>query len=106
MDLSLQSKFLFAIFVVFPLFFNYPKASSNQIHKETNNLLNSCYQDISFCNDALIKINNHQKKSVMNKNFPCQTRLLGLEANLIMAMNANFKKNEVKSIIDSVKKYC
>ena len=69
-------------------------------------LVKSCYKDIKSCNIALSKINNYQKNSAINQKFSCQTRLLGLEANLIMAMNANFKKNEVKSIIDSVKKYC
>ena len=52
------------------------------------------------------KINNYQKNAAINKKFSCQTRLLGLEANLIMAMNSNFKRKEAKSIIDSIKKYC
>tara|TARA_Y100001968_G_scaffold285376_1_gene285302 strand:+ start:482 stop:748 length:267 start_codon:yes stop_codon:yes gene_type:complete len=68
--------------------------------------VDKCYKDNKFCNTALFKINNYQKKSVKNKNFSCQTRLLGLEANLIMAMNYNLKKREAKSIIKTVKKYC
>ena len=69
-------------------------------------LVRSCYKDIEFCNAALLKIHNYQKNASINKKFSCQTRLLGLEANLIMAMNSNFKKNESKSIIDAIKKYC
>ena len=50
--------------------------------------------------------NNYQKNAARNKKFSCQTRLLGLEANLIMAKNSNFKRKEAKNIIDSIKKYC
>ena len=65
-----------------------------------------CYKDITSCKEALFKINDYQKSAAINKKFSCQTRLLGLEANLIMAMNFNFKRKEAKSIIDSIKKYC
>ena len=65
-----------------------------------------CYKDIKSCNEALFKIHNYQKDAAINKKFSCQTRLLGLEANLIMAMNANFKINEARSILKFVKKYC
>ena len=47
-----------------------------------------------------------QKKAAKDKKFSCQTRLLGLEANLIMNMKFNFKKNDVKSIIEDIKKFC
>ena len=69
-------------------------------------LVKSCYKDTKSCNSALSKIHNYQKKSAINKKFSCQTRLLGLEANLIMAMNSNLKRNEAKSIIKALKKYC
>ena len=69
-------------------------------------LVKSCYKDAQFCRSALSKIHNYQKKSAINKNFSCQTRLLGLEANIIMAMNYNLKKKEAELIIKAVKKYC
>ncbi len=69
-------------------------------------LVKHCYRDLSSCNKALYKINNYQKNAAINQKFSCQTRLLGLEANLVMAMNFNFKRNEAKSIIDDLKKYC
>ena len=69
-------------------------------------LVKSCYKHTETCNLALSKIHNYQKNSAINKKFSCQTRLLGLEANLIMAMNSNLKRNEAKSIIKSLKKYC
>ena len=69
-------------------------------------LVKSCYRDIKSCNKALLKINSYQKNAALNKKFSCQTRLLGLEANLIMATNSNFKRKEAKNIINSIKKYC
>ena len=69
-------------------------------------LVKTCYNDIEFCNSALIKIHSYQKKAAINKKFSCQTRLLGLEANLIMAMNSNLKKKEAKNIMQAIKKYC
>ena len=69
-------------------------------------LVNSCYSDNKSCKKALSKIHNYQKDAATKKYFSCQTRLLGLEANLIMAMNSKLKKNESKSIIQAMKKYC
>ena len=69
-------------------------------------LVKSCYRDIRSCNKALLKINNYQKNAAINKKFSCQTRLLGLEANLIKVTNSNFKRKEAKNIIDAIKKYC
>ena len=69
-------------------------------------LVKSCYKDIESCNSALIKIHSYQENAEINKKFSCQTRLLGLEANLIMAMNSNLKKKEAKNIMKAVKKYC
>ena len=75
-------------------------------HLEINILVLRCYKDIKSCKEALFKINDYQKSTAINKKFSCQTRLLGLEANLIMAMNSNFKRREATSIIASIKKYC
>ena len=72
----------------------------------SDTLVMRCYKDIKSCKEALFEINDYQKSAAINKKFSCQTRLLGLEANLIMAMNSNFKRKEAKSIIDSIKKYC
>ena len=69
-------------------------------------LVKSCYKEIRSCDEALLKIHNYQKNAVKYKNFPCQTRLLGLEANLIMVMDSNLKRKESKNIIEAVKKYC
>tara|TARA_Y100001968_G_C19046230_1_gene566954 strand:- start:257 stop:505 length:249 start_codon:yes stop_codon:yes gene_type:complete len=69
-------------------------------------MVKRCYRDVKYCNKALLKINDYQKNAGLNKKFSCQTRLLGLEANLIMASNSNFKRKEAKNILDAIKKYC
>ena len=101
-----KNKFLFVFFIylfipLIPLIAN----QSRDFHV-IDTLVKSCYRDIKFCNKALLEINNYQKNAAINKKFSCQTRLLGLEANLIMATNSNFKRKEAKSIIDDIKKYC
>tara|TARA_B100000214_G_scaffold287697_1_gene217293 strand:- start:109 stop:435 length:327 start_codon:yes stop_codon:yes gene_type:complete len=69
-------------------------------------LVRSCYKDMKNCIPALFKINNYQKNAARKKKFSCQTRLLGLEANLIMAKNFNLKRKDAKNILDAIKKYC
>ena len=69
-------------------------------------LVKCCYKDVESCNSVLLKIYKYQKNAAMNKKFSCQTRLLGLEANLIMAINSNLKRKDANSIIKAVKKYC
>ena len=81
-------------------------AIESKDYLEIDMLVLSCYKDIKSCEKALLKINDYQKNAAINNKFSCQTRLLGLEANLIMAMNSNFKRKEAKIIVDSIKKYC
>ena len=69
-------------------------------------ILNRCFNHSKYCEEALLKINNYQKSAAIKQKFPCQTRLLGLEANVIMAMNSNLKKKDAKRIFAAVKKYC
>ncbi len=82
------------------------KANNFIDHEQVKVIANKCFQDSRHCNDALSQINIYQKNAAMNRNLSCQTRLLGLEANLVMARNYSLKKQEAKSIIDSLKKYC
>ena len=99
-------KFASIIFINILISLNPVIANESNYHKEIDILVRRCYKDIKSCNQALFKIHNYQNNAVTNKKFSCQTRLLGLEANLIMAMNSNFKRKDAKSIIDSIKKYC
>ena len=102
-----KNKFVYLLIYIYlfiPLNPIIAKQSNNYL--EIDMLVLRCYKDVKSCKESLFKINEYQKNAAKNKKFSCQTRLLGLEANLIMAMNSNFKRKEAKSIIDSIKKYC
>ena len=99
-------KFLLVLYIYILIPLNPLIAIESKEFLEIDTLVMRCYKDIKSCKEALFKINDYQKSAAINKKFSCQTRLLGLEANLIMAMNSNFKRKEAKSIIDSIKKYC
>ena len=99
-------KFLLVLYIYIFIPLNPLLAKEYKEYIEIDILVSRCYKDIKSCKEALFKINDYQKNAAINKNFSCQTRLLGLEANLIMAMNSYLKKNEAKSMIQGVKKYC
>ena len=101
-----KNKFLFVLFIYLSIPLIPLIANESRDFLVIDTLVKSCYGDIKSCNKALLKINNYQKKAAINKKFSCQTRLLGLEANLIMAMNSSLKKKDAKSIILAMKKYC
>jgi hypothetical protein len=99
-------KFLLVLYIYIYIPLNSLIAKGSKEYIEIDTLVMRCYKEINSCKEALFEINDYQKSAAKNKKFSCQTRLLGLEANLIMAMNSNFKRKEAKSIIDSIKKYC
>ena len=101
-----KNKFLSILFIYLFIPFNPIIAFESRDYLAINLLVKSCYENTGACKNSLFKINLYQKNAAINKNFSCQTRLLGLEANLIMAANSNLKRKEVKSILDAIKKYC
>ena len=101
---KIQFSFIFFIYIFIQL--NPIIAFEDRDYRLIHMLVKSCYKNTESCQAALLKINHYQKNAAIDKNFSCQTRLLGLEANLIMAMGFNFKRKEAKSIIQSMKKYC
>ena len=106
MHLFEKNKFIY-IFIIYGFIPLMPLMSSEAMfYQEVDMLVKSCYKDIDSCDKTLSRIYNYQKDAARNKKFACQTRLLGLEANLIMVMNSNLKKKDAKSIILAVKKYC
>ena len=104
--LSEKIKFLTVLYIYIFIPLNPLIAIESKEYREIDMLVSRCYKEIKSCKKVLFKINEYQKESAKNKKFSCQTRLLGLEANLIMAKNSNFKRKESKSIIDAIKKYC
>ena len=105
-DLLEKIKFVSVVFIYILIPSNPLIANQSKDYLDINILVMRCYKDMESCKKALFKVNNYQKNAARNKKFSCQTRLLGLEANLIMAMNSNFKRKQAKSIINSIKKYC
>ena len=101
-----KNKFLSIIYIYLFIPLNTVIAFESRDYLVIDMLVNNCYKDTKTCDSALHKIHNYQRKSAINKKFSCQTRLLGLEANIIMAMNSNLKKKQYKSIIKALKKYC
>ena len=101
---KIKSINIFIIYIFIPL--TPLMASESKFHQEVDMLVKSCYKDIDSCNKTLSRIYNYQKNAARNKKFACQTRLLGLEANLIMRMNSNIKRKGVESILKDIKKYC
>ena len=82
--------------------FFFPSAlvsASVQNHKEINIMIDRCIRDQANCKDALVRIHFYQVQASNDENFPCQTRLLGLEANIIMAMNDNLKRKKIIYIV-------
>ena len=104
---SLKKNKLAFVFFIYLFTLSSPLAAdqaSNYLVIDT--LVRSCYKDIKSCDLSLVKIHDFQKNAALNKKFSCQTRLLGLEANLIMATNFNLKRKEAKSLLNAIKKYC
>ncbi|WP_269625409.1 hypothetical protein [Prochlorococcus marinus] len=99
-------KFASVLFIYIFIPLNPMIANESKDYLEIDMMVLRCYKDINSCKEALFKINDYQKNAEKNKKFSCQTRLLGLEANLIMATNFNFKRKQAKIIVDSIKKYC
>ena len=101
-----KNKFIFVFFIYLFSLLNPLIADESKDYLVIDMLARSCYKDRKSCDKALFNIHKYQRKAVINKKFSCQTRLLGLEANLIMATNFNLKRKEAKSILDGIKKYC
>ena len=101
-----KTKLIFVFFIYLIGLLNPVLADNSKDYFIFEKLLRSCYEDMQYCDKALFKIHNYQKNAAMNKKYSCQTRLLGLEANLIMAKNFNLKRKEAKSILHAIKKYC
>ncbi len=76
--------------------------------KQTISLVKDCFQksDSHTCTAALIVVNKLQKKASKSNQYSCQSRLLGLEANLILSMNQKLKKRRARTMLSQVRKYC
>ena len=101
-----ENQLLFVLYIYLYILLTPVRAFESKDYFLIDILVNSCYNNSQSCDSALLQIHNYQKNAATRKKLSCQTRLLGLEANLIMAMNSNIKKKEGESIIQAVKKHC
>ena len=102
-----KRKGLFYILIIYFSLFSSPFVFAGfKNQQEIHLLVDRCLLDLSYCKEALVRIHSYQEEAEIDKNFPCQTSLLGLEANLLMAMNNNLKHNKIYNIIKAVNKYC
>lgn len=106
MNLSKNKIYFYSLLVCFFTFSTVLVFAGFKKHHEINILVDRCLIESSDCQESLMRIHSYQVEAASAKDFPCQTRLLGLEANLIMAMNNNLKRNKIYNSIESVKKYC
>ena len=97
-------------FYMLPIYFSFFPSTlvyaGLENHHEINLLVDKCFIDLGDCKEALVRIHSYQVEAASDQDFPCQTSLLGLEANLLMAMNNNLKKKKTYNIVKSVKKHC
>ncbi len=101
-----RKRLFYILTIYFSLFSSTLVFASFKNQQEINLLVDGCFLDLSYCKEALVRIHSYQEEAAIDKNFPCQTSLLGLEANLLMAMNNNLKKKKTYNIVKAVKKYC
>ena len=106
MNLAKRNQIKSILFIYLIILLPPVRSFESRDYLEIDMLIKSCYKHTESCLISLYKINQYQKNAAKNKKFSCQTSLLGLEGNLIMAMKYNLKRKEAKSIINAVKKYC
>tara|TARA_B100000700_G_C14812946_1_gene746057 strand:- start:290 stop:580 length:291 start_codon:yes stop_codon:yes gene_type:complete len=75
---------------------------------KTSSSVLACFgsKKIDICQEALIQLEALQLKEASRENYSCQTRILGLQADVIMAMQDSKSKRSYKTIFDEVDEYC
>ena len=101
-----RKRFFYNLTIYISFFFSATVSAGFKNHQEINHLVDRCFLDSSDCKEALVRIHSYQVEAASDKDFPCQTSLLGLEANLLMAMNNNLKKKKTYNIVKAVQKFC
>ena len=76
----------------------------DSLYQITNNCIRS--SDVNLCKKALIKVEKAQLNAYRRSNFPCQTRLLSLEANMIMLMHQMGSKRRALKMVNEAEDFC
>tara|TARA_Y100001968_G_C18846952_1_gene476240 strand:+ start:37 stop:393 length:357 start_codon:yes stop_codon:yes gene_type:complete len=58
------------------------------------------------CRELLLQLEVLQLQELTRENYPCQTRLLGLQSHVIMIMQELTKRVSYQEILNEVKEYC
>tara|TARA_B100001250_G_C19692142_1_gene740806 strand:+ start:267 stop:626 length:360 start_codon:yes stop_codon:yes gene_type:complete len=64
------------------------------------------FKDMNSCKSALLQAEELQLKEGFKQNYTCQTRLLGLEADLIITIIESSDSNQSLKIIDDINEVC
>tara|TARA_Y100001968_G_C19214350_1_gene646383 strand:- start:331 stop:657 length:327 start_codon:yes stop_codon:yes gene_type:complete len=85
--------------------------SSHFVAIEINNLellAQPCFFASRFeeCKRSLIKLEDLQNKAALREDYACQTRLLGLQTDLMLIMNHQKRKASPITMIKEVKSFC
>tara|TARA_Y100001968_G_scaffold4271_2_gene3792 strand:+ start:727 stop:1053 length:327 start_codon:yes stop_codon:yes gene_type:complete len=73
-----------------------------------NQIVISCFnfKQSDVCEEALIRLEGIQSNEASLGNYSCQTRLLGLQADLIMTMQNKVKRSSFQRKLKEIKQFC
>ncbi len=77
--------------------------------EEINYLAKKCIRSrrINICKLALERVELYQEFAGLHSHYPCQTRLLGVQSDLIMVtLHASSKKSSAFKMLEAAKKAC
>ena len=61
---------------------------------------------VYLCQKAIIRAETLQRLAADKENYSCQTSLLGLQSEFIIAQLENQRKNNSIEMVDKVKRFC
>tara|TARA_Y100001968_G_scaffold267191_1_gene257031 strand:- start:699 stop:1013 length:315 start_codon:yes stop_codon:yes gene_type:complete len=85
----------------------FPSVQAIELNK-LNLLLEPCLSPSRSeeCMRSLMKLEDYQIKAASRENYACQTRLIGLQTDLILIMNKQKGKKAYLRMIKEVKHFC
>ena len=82
--------------------------ANNKDIEKIEALVHNCLNEnnLNSCNNSLFSLEELQVQAVKNKMYSCQTRILGLEADLIMQTHGLIRTVPALKRLDEVKSSC
>ncbi len=83
-------------------------AGEHEALSELDSLSIKCLKtrDRSICRRALFHAEVLQHQAALHGNYACQSRLLGLEADLLMISFKNVRRESLMAMLQASKKFC